>query len=286
MSKEVGKLANKKRVFSEEHRKNLSLSHMEKCCGELNPFYGKRHSEESKEKMRQAKLGKHHSEETKDKLRELSGGKNHPFYGLYGADHPCFGKKRSAESRQKTSAALTGRTFSEEHCKNISISRKGKHTEAEKYLNHGKGKNHIRWGAHLSEESKKAISEKNIGRLVGEKNPNWKGGISFGSYCMKFSREFKERVREFFGRKCVICGRTEAENHRKLHVHHVNYDKMSCCNDNIPLFVPLCNICHPKTNYNGRDKWTQYFDNLINTKYNGKCFYTKEEMISHAHPVP
>ena len=36
--------------------------------GEKNPFYGKHHTEENKEKNRQAHLGKHHSEKTKKKM--------------------------------------------------------------------------------------------------------------------------------------------------------------------------------------------------------------------------
>jgi hypothetical protein len=31
-----------------------------------------------------------------------------------------------------------------------------------------------------------------------------------------------------------------------------------------------------KTNHN-RDYWENYFSELINTKYGGKCYYTKEE---------
>ena len=47
--------------MSEETRKLMSL----KRIGELNPLYGKSHSEQSKELIRQKALGKKHSEETK-----------------------------------------------------------------------------------------------------------------------------------------------------------------------------------------------------------------------------
>lgn len=43
--------------------------------GEGNPFYGKHHTEETKEKIRQAALGRKLSEETKQKIREHAPGK-------------------------------------------------------------------------------------------------------------------------------------------------------------------------------------------------------------------
>jgi hypothetical protein len=39
--------------------------------GENNSMYGKNHSAESKEKIRQAATGRTHSEETKQKLRDI-----------------------------------------------------------------------------------------------------------------------------------------------------------------------------------------------------------------------
>ena len=64
---------NKGVPWSAELTANLSAKRM----GSNNGFYGKHHTEEAKEKIRQAKLGKpgsrkgaHHTEETKAKLRE------------------------------------------------------------------------------------------------------------------------------------------------------------------------------------------------------------------------
>ena len=110
----------------------------------------------------------------------------------------------------------------------------------------------------------------------GENSPNWKGGLSFEPYCILFNNEFKERVRAFFDNKCAVCGKTKEENGRSLCIHHVNYDKKTCCNDSERLFVPLCMSCHSKTNRN-RKQWEEYFKDLIKNKYGGKCYYTKEE---------
>jgi hypothetical protein len=111
---------------------------------------------------------------------------------------------------------------------------------------------------------------------IGEDNPAWRGGISFEPYCPKFNNEFKERVRIFFGRKCAECGKTEEENGRKLSIHHINYDKQICCNGKIPLFIALCHAHNTKANKN-REDWELHYTNIINTKYNRKCYLTKEE---------
>lgn len=50
-------------------------------CGKNNPFYGKKHSEEAKEKDRQAHLGFKHSEETKKLWSEQRKGESNPCYG-------------------------------------------------------------------------------------------------------------------------------------------------------------------------------------------------------------
>lgn len=111
---------------------------------------------------------------------------------------------------------------------------------------------------------------------VGENHPNWRGGLSYEPYCQLFNNSFKERVREFFGRKCVECG--APENGRRLSVHHVVYDKEACCNEGEAvenrLFVPLCASCHSKTGGN-RDYWQDRFTKLINEEYNGQCYLPK-----------
>ena len=46
-------------------------------------WLGKRHSEETKEKIRQTHLGKRHSEESKEKMRKAKAGKNNSVYGAH-----------------------------------------------------------------------------------------------------------------------------------------------------------------------------------------------------------
>jgi hypothetical protein len=151
-----------------------------------------------------------------------------------------------------------GKTFSKDTLLKMSNSHKGK----------------LPWnvGVSPSEETKQKNRLAHIGMMVGEKHPQWKGGISFEPYCPKFNKEFKERVRAFFGYKCAECG--APQNGGKLPVHHVNFNKDTCCDESIPLFVALCPSCHSKTNHN-RPYWQQHFNEIINKDYGGKCYLPK-----------
>jgi len=112
-------------------------------------------------------------------------------------------------------------------------------------------------------------------KMGGENSPHWRGGISFEPYCPKFNNTFKERVRAFFGYRCVECG--ELENGEKLSVHHVHYSKDSCCNTEVPrMFVSLCRPCHTKTNHN-RKEWQSHFEQLLVSQYGGRSYFTEEE---------
>ena len=66
----------KNKKTSEETKKLISLHHAD-FSGEKHPLWGKHHSEETKEKIRQSRIGKTLSEETKRKISEkLKGSKN------------------------------------------------------------------------------------------------------------------------------------------------------------------------------------------------------------------
>jgi hypothetical protein len=178
------------------------------------------------------------TEETRRKISEGNKGKRKgiPF---------------TEEHRKKISAALSGRIRSEDHSKHISESLKGKR---------------------LSDETRAKMCIVN----KGERNPNWNGGSSFEPYCVKFNKEFKERVRAFFGYRCAECG--SPQSGIALPVHHVNFNKNTCCDNSYPLFVPLCPSCHSKTNHN-RIFWEYWFTEMISRLYGGKCYFTKEEMV-------
>lgn len=201
-------------------------------------------SEEQKKKLSEKAKGHIISEEAKRKIGLAHIGNTY---------HK--GKKMSESAKQKISAAKKGRKLSEEHKKKIGLANRGQKRSPEQCKMYS-----------LIQSTRDSH---------GEKNGNWKGGISYEPYCPKFTREFKERVRAFFNHTCQLCGHKWQKGERKLAIHHVNFDKQTCCNSQIPLFVPLCNACHGLTQ-GDRDYYKKYFTNLINEKYNGKCYIQKQ----------
>jgi rubrerythrin len=196
------------------------------------------------------------SEETREILRKLNSGEN----------NPQFGKHPSKETLEKKRIAALG-------IKNPNFGKKylpGKHPCC------GKPKPELT-------RKKIAATLKKV-YLVKENHPRWLGGISFYPYCEKFTKAFRERVRAFFGYTCQVCGYIWQPGEKKLAVHHVNYRKDSCCDQTIkPYFVPVCSNtekrgCHGKTN-SSRDFWKQFFTELIETRYQGKCYFTEDEML-------
>lgn len=213
-------------------------------------------------------------------------------HNFRGKNHPWLGKQRSKETRLKISKTKKGVKLTEEARKNVIKALTGRVQSAEKRRKcseANKGENHPMYGKKQSEEHilkrSKALTGKKRSkeycikmsqRQIGDKNHAWKGGLSFRKYCPKFNNDLKERVREFFGRQCFICTKSEMDNGVKLAVHHVNFDKMVCCNDVEPLFVPLCMSCHSKTQHD-RDYWQNRLEEELMKRTGGKCYYTPDE---------
>lgn len=182
-----------------------------------------------------------------------------------------IGSKRTPESCAKISSKLKGRIITEGWRRKNSESHIGQ-------TPWNKGKRGIQKGPNkgktFSPEWRAKLSAYRKGVYTLEKHPRWMGGISYEPYCPKFNEEFKNRVRSFFGNRCVICGEEITEY--KSCVHHVNYDKYVCCNGNLPMFVSLCRSCHGKTN-SKREYWANLFNEIIHIQYGGKCYFTIDE---------
>ena len=132
---------------------NISLG------GEGSP--GVSPSEESRQKMREAKIGTHPclSEEVRQQKREAFSGKNNPMYGKRGELSPLYGKPRSEETKRKISEANKGTNSymygkRGELCPNYGR----RHSEETK-----RKMSEARKGKPRSEETKKKISEANKG---------------------------------------------------------------------------------------------------------------------------
>jgi len=89
-----------------------------KTKGKNNPFYGKHHSSESIEKIREANTGKKHSYETIEKMRESLTGRKHS------EETKQKMRKKHVMSDAKSNIGKYKRT--EEHKRNIGIKSKGR----------------------------------------------------------------------------------------------------------------------------------------------------------------
>ena len=102
--KETSKLKfgkNYEEIYGEEKAREIRLKKSVSIIREKNPFYGRYHTEKTKNKIRQKKIGKKISEEHRKNII-----KNHPH--LSGSEHPLFGRKISKIRRIKISAGLQG----------------------------------------------------------------------------------------------------------------------------------------------------------------------------------
>jgi hypothetical protein len=126
-------------------------------------------------------------------------------------------------------------------------------------------------GIKRSDKTKAYVSDSGIGLHAGEDNPAWKGGVAYAPYCPKFNITFKNNVRKFFNNTCILCGKTRDELKRNLDIHHVNFDKMTLCNDAKPLFATLCRSCHSKTRFDA-EHYETLLTEIITTKFNGQCY--------------
>ena len=213
--------------------KGFSYGFMVNRQGKNNPFFGEKHSEESKEKMRLAKLGK---------------------------PGPWHGKKRpeirtwfdTPEVRKKISEAHKGKIVSEITRKKLSISHRGQHNSPNTEFKKG----HKTWY-----KGKKRIDM--LGNQFAKLGKgNWRGGIT--SLSIKIRHCFKNRqwrsdcfTRDNF--TCQICGvrggNLEVDHYPKMFSVIFQENNISSLEEalnceefwNLNNGRTLCQRCHNKT---------------------------------------
>ena len=159
------------------------------------------------------------------------------------------GQKLSEETKRKISFARKGRKTSEETKRKMSLAKKNKKRPA------------------FSEEWKRNMSMSRKGRKVwnkgkkmpqttGEKNCNWKGGISPIDVSIRMSLEYKLWRQAIFERDnwtCVWCGiRSQKEKQVILQADHIKpFSLFPELRFSIDNGRTLCKECHRKTDTYG-----------------------------------
>ena len=99
-------------------------------------------------------------------------------------------------------------------------------------------------------------------RMLGNKNINYIDGTS-GLYPPEFNDYLKNNIRKRDKYICQNCGMTEEEHliviGKVLEIHHINYNKNNCSEDNL---ITVCSYCNTRANYN-RDYWQEFYTNKI-----------------------
>jgi len=241
-------------THSLEARIKLSDNH----SGCNNPFYGKKHSDETRRKMSEHSFlkGKNLPEETKRKISEAQKGeKNH----MYGKHHNEKTKLKISEAHNGEKHHFYGKYFSEEHKRKISNALQGRlpvnlgiphSNEAKDKMSESKlgGENPMYGKKHTFETIEKM--KRNHPHLRKEKSSNWRGGLTENPYPYEFNKKLKSSVRIRDDFMCQLCEKP-IEKETRIAVHHINYDKQDVTPKNL---ISLHNSCHIKTNYN-RGYW-------------------------------
>jgi hypothetical protein len=149
------------------------------------------HSDDSKEKMRQANLGKQLTTETKEKLRQASLVRKPSVETIKKISQANSGKKPSPESIEKNRQAHLGKKASLETKEKIRQGNLGKKRSSEtieKIRQNAIGNTIWKGKKHKPETKEKLRQSK-----LGEKNPNYKAASWEGK---KHSPETKEKIRQ------------------------------------------------------------------------------------------
>lgn len=239
---------------SEETRKKMKEANKGRIPWNKGKKGTMKHTEESKQKSRDAKLGSKNpmygrpvSEETRKKISDAEKGEKNYNYGKRGAECKNFGRKQSEEEKEKHRQLMLGKNNpmygrpswsngltkeTDDRVKSISNKLKGRI---------------------FTKETRDKIS-KSREKFVGENHPRWLGGTSKNFiYGKEFISIITKKIRDRDGGKCVLCG--GVDDNREPQVHHIDYNKYNNVENNL---ISLCVSCHAKTNVN-RKYWEKLF---------------------------
>ncbi|KKL54795.1 hypothetical protein LCGC14_2261820, partial [marine sediment metagenome] len=176
-------------------------------------------------------------------------------WSIYIQGHNMRGKKGSKKSLEARLKALRGIKKSKEHRRKISESTKGREVSDETRLK--SSISHLEYFSDMENRIKQSCA------LQGVSREEWKGFSSKEHYCVEWTNDLKEYIKERDNYECQNPDCTDKSNHLPLYVHHIDYDKKNCSPNNL---ITLCNSCHSQSNGN-RDQWQKLYTKIIKKKY-------------------
>jgi len=220
---------------------------------------GYNHSEVTKEKISNIHRGKIISNEQKKKQSES-------MKKLYasGYTHPMLGKEHSIEAKEKISKSKLGTHVSDYVKQRVRESQVGKLVSKKTRKKMSDAKKGIKFSKEHKLKLKESMKQnwlneeyKNnqINKRIGEKNPNWHGGIQYAPYDINWTRNFKNQIRKRDNQICMNCGKHREKLNYSLEIHHIDYNKSNSTKENC---ISLCKSCHSMTQINRR-YWTELF---------------------------
>jgi len=94
------------------------------------------------------------------------------------------------------------------------------------------------------------------------KGANYINGMGYIKYPSEFNNILKELIRKRDNHKCQKCKIKQEDYYRKLDIHHIDYNKKNCSENNL---ITVCFDCNINANSN-RDYWFAYFTYLMENK--------------------
>ena len=207
--------------------------------GKNNPFYGKHHTEETKNKNRIAhyKKGKSRCIDCKKQLSS-------------------YGTKRCSSCHWKWIHKNNKKIII-----NLLKNRKPRKSIYKKYYCIDCKKQLAKNACYYN--TKRCYSCAHRIHTIGKLNPNWRGGLTKIGYSWKFNKQLKESIRKRDNYTCQKCRMTEEEHlivyGRNLEIHHIDYNKKNCKENNL---ITLCLGCNIRANYN-RAYWTNFYKKKV-----------------------
>lgn len=191
----------------------------------------------------------------------------------FGEANPFFGKHHTEKTRIEHGKFIEELWKTPEYREKIVKAEKGKHYSPETEFKKGFiPKNLIKKGEHRGKDT-----EFTREKVLGEKNSNWKGGITSLKKIIRTSKEYKLWVKNVFERDnftCLGCGKQggDLESHHKKSFSKIlkennikTFEEALACKIlwNIQNGMTLCPQCHAQIDKFRRLNYKKNLNNLL-----------------------